>query len=409
MKLAPNPYNLIVAIKAGKMQALKTVLANIQADLENNSIFPFERIKSIHFARFVILPQPKGGVQYPDYLAFATNYDGDLDSHLLEIIRCPEAAIDQIFDCCEGYIHDNEQAQLQWFKENARLKAYYYRGTWGRKATRITYEESSRKVAEDHIDSLAGKDPSAKVLRQSIVQNAKATGFFNTYDDFQLPKPDWWLLPLAIPILLVVAIVCVIPLLILEMSDDKRQHSQKSSGSDQTKRFTEMEDRIVQNQLTHLVEIKPGWFRLMMLKLVLNGIAYLAKVIFNGGRLGGIPTIHYARWIIIDKGRRLLFFSNFDGSWERYLGDFVDKAALGLTAVWSNTKGFPKTRLLMLKGAKDEQRFKSWARAKQVYTNVWYSAYRDLTVTNIANNGQLQKGLTGELNKEEIENWLLGY
>src|SRR5690606_10575116 len=159
---------------------------------------------------------------------------------------------------------------------------------------------------------------------------------------------------LILLLLLPLLIAFVIVLLLHEFADDKKQYDKKYSDQEKTKWFADAEDKIVQNQLTHLVEIKPGWFRSFTLKLVLNGIAYLVKISFNKGKLGGIPSIHFARWIIIDKGKRLLFFSNFDGSWENYLGDFVDKAAVGLTGVWSNTVEFPKTRFLLFKGARDE-------------------------------------------------------
>ena len=56
---------------------------------------------------------------------------------------------------------------------------------------------------------------------------------------------------------------------------------------------------------------------------------------------------------MIDNGRRLLFLSNFDGSWENYLDDFIDKASIGLTGVWSNTLKFPRTYFLVLGGASD--------------------------------------------------------
>ena len=40
--------------------------------------------------------------------------------------------------------------------------------------------------------------------------------------------------------------------------------------------------------------------------------------------------------------------SNFDGTWERYLEDFIELAYPGLNGIWSNTVGFPKTRDLFL-------------------------------------------------------------
>ena len=99
-------------------------------------------------------------------------------------------------------------------------------------------------------------------------------------------------------------------------------------------------------------------------------------------------------------------FSNFDGSWENYLGDFIDKAAKGLTAVWSNTAGFPRSRWLLLGGATDEHRFKAFARNSQIVTEVWYSAYKHLSVQNIINNSQIRKGLIGRQKPAETTEWL---
>jgi hypothetical protein len=166
------------------------------------------------------------------------------------------------------------------------------------------------------------------------------------------------------------------------------------------------EDQVVQNQLTHLVEVKPGWFRRTTLRAVLWAIDLLAQRVYVHGTLGPIPTIHFARWVIIDGGRRLLFMSNFDGSWENYLGDFIDKAAPGLTAVWSNTAGCPRARGLIHDGARDEQRFKSWTRDHQIFTQVWYSAYDDLTVDNVNNNSAIRNGLFADLSPEAAKVWL---
>src|SRR4029434_9514512 len=118
-------------------------------------------------------------------------------------------------------------------------------------------------------------------------------------------------------------------------------------------------------------------------------IDILARYRFNQGDLDGLNTIHFARWVLIDEGKRLLFFSNYDGSWERYLGDFVDQEHIGLTSVWSNTEGYPKTTNLMFEGATDEERFKAWTRAHQIPTQLWYSAYPQLTTPNIGRNARI--------------------
>ena len=104
---------------------------------------------------------------------------------------------------------------------------------------------------------------------------------------------------------------------------------------------------------------------------------------------------------MIDNGRRLLFLSNFDGSWENYLDDFIDKASIGLTGVWSNTLNFPRTYFLVFGGASDGPRFKAVARDSQTVTNAWYSAYWDQTVQGIDNNSSIREDLLKPLNTIE--------
>ncbi|HYQ15365.1 MAG TPA: hypothetical protein VEQ58_06405, partial [Polyangiaceae bacterium] len=101
-----------------------------------------------------------------------------------------------------------------------------------------------------------------------------------------------------------------------------------------------------------------------------------------------------------------LFFSNYDGSWEAYLGEFIDKAALGLTMIWTHTIWYPKTRFLLLQGAKDEEAFKSWTRAYQLPTQVWYSAYPSLSVGDVLKNAEIRELLGQPLDGARAERLL---
>ena len=153
------------------------------------------------------------------------------------------------------------------------------------------------------------------------------------------------------------------------------------------------EDIYIQNHLTTLVDVKPGKFRLYTFKTVLWLIKLLAGTVFITGQLGGIPTIHFARWLFLENDRRLLFFSNYDGSWASYLGDFVDKANYGLTAVWSNTDRFPPSHSLAFGGAQHIEAFKAWSRQHNVYAAVWYSAYPDETIMKLKNDIQIRDNI----------------
>ncbi|HEY3594919.1 MAG TPA: hypothetical protein VGL13_13640, partial [Polyangiaceae bacterium] len=58
-------------------------------------------------------------------------------------------------------------------------------------------------------------------------------------------------------------------------------------------------------------------------------------------------------------------------------------------------------------GATDEERFKSWTRAHQVTTQLWYSAYPELTVFNIQQNARICAGLaTPPTTPDALLTWL---
>ena len=67
-----------------------------------------------------------------------------------------------------------------------------------------------------------------------------------------------------------------------------------------------------------------------------------------------MKTIHFARWVFIDGKRRMFFASNYDGSLESYMDDFIDKVAWGLNLVFSNGVGYPRTSWLVRGGARNE-------------------------------------------------------
>ena len=165
------------------------------------------------------------------------------------------------------------------------------------------------------------------------------------------------------------------------------------------------EDWVTQNQFTVVGLRKPGPFRAITISSVLIVLDLGCRHIFNRGNLAGVRTIHFARWVVIDGHRRVLFASNYDGSMESYMDDFIDKVAFGLNAVFSNGVDYPQTNWLFLDGAKDELAFKDLLRAKQIDTPIWYSAYPHLTAVNVANNAAIRAGLTGTLSSDAAAAW----
>ena len=152
--------------------------------------------------------------------------------------------------------------------------------------------------------------------------------------------------------------------------------------------------------------MKPGMMRLITLKGLMLFAKALIGFLFMNGKLMGIPTIHFARWVMIDNQKRMLFFSNFDGSWQQYLGDFIDKSGWGLTAIFSNTENFPTSRYLFWGGAYDEEHFLAWSRYYQIPTHVWYCAYPHLSIKNVTTNSIIRSELMRDLNEHQAQTFL---
>jgi hypothetical protein len=162
-----------------------------------------------------------------------------------------------------------------------------------------------------------------------------------------------------------------------------------------------------QNHLASLTLVKPGLVHGIALRGTLMLINLLSRFWFNIGTLGDIPTILSARWVLLDRGRRLLFLDNYGGAWNSYLNEFIDMAAVkGLNAIWTNTFvetnagvrcSFPETRFYFWQGAQAERPFKAYVRESQIETIVWYSAYPSLSVVNINTSTAIRQCLSRPL------------
>lgn len=166
------------------------------------------------------------------------------------------------------------------------------------------------------------------------------------------------------------------------------------------------ENKAAQNHMTGVSRMKPGHLRRLTLRLAFWFIGQVARRQYRPGFLGALGTIHFARWVLLPGTDKLVFFSNYGGSWESYLEDFITKAHAGLTGVWSNTEGYPRASNLFGDGATDGDRFKRWARRQQQPTPFWYSAYPHVTTARIRANASIRQGLTSASTREEAELWL---
>lgn len=414
---------IITEIKAGEVEDIKQLLKTMSDNAACNSIIPFGKFSTIHFARLFVLDESidLNGRVIPPSLVFMSECDAPLDRLLDELVDRAGEGVDKIYSHCVDYVSLSEitrKRRLAYLRSKMVNASAYYVNTVGRTVQQIHQESQLRNAIQDFLDhsqqDWSGRSPlevrakiqayirSERTLNWARKPPAQPGLFFRLKETLHLvgmPLLVLALLPVLLPLL-------PIWLLLLRIHEliDAAPHLKPDDAHIQE--LAELEDHVAQNQFTAVGYVKPGWVRQLTVWSIFQAANYGTRHIFNKENLAGVKTIHFARWVVINEKRRVFFASNYDGSLESYMDDFIDKVAWGLNAVFSNGVGFPKTSWLIFGGAKDEQAFKDYLRIHQIPTQVWYSAYDHLIALNIANNAKIRAGLYSKMNKTEAEAWL---
>ncbi|MDQ4132278.1 MAG: hypothetical protein M3179_03530 [Actinomycetota bacterium] len=417
------PHQVAVTVKAdirpGQVSALKKWLAEVDSGGRRVELFPFERLP-VHFARLIVLDDDVDldGAPIPASVAFLSDVDAPVDRYLDELCEIAAPGLDGAFGHCEGYpTAPYPRARAEWLQARMIQSSAVYVNTVGRSVEQVRAERRLRDAIEEFLDeggrnwSGATADDVRSAVRRHVVSDPDLS-----WAKRRARRPEWrWRLREAAHLLgigaagllLLPALLLVVPLWLLAIRLNELRDVPSTGPPDPARvdELTRAEDRIVQNQFSAVGYLKPGWLRRVTVVSVLFGIDVASRHLFNRGSLAGIKTIHFARWTFIDDSRRLLFTSNYDGSLESYMDDFIDKVAWSLNAAFSNGVGYPRTRWLIGGGARDEEAFKNYIRNRQVPTQLWYSAYPDLTALNIGANARLRAGLRGSMAAERAEEW----
>jgi hypothetical protein len=393
----------------------------------DNALVPFGQFDTLHFARFVILDDKtlddarvygEPARAYPLYLAFLGDIDGDVPAFFDDLTRLAANGLRSIFSCCTGFTGDTDLAG--WMKKQSAPAIAAYVNWPGRTVRRVREEAALRTALEGYIEgdanALRNMSPRGIHLKLQHFVDAERSAGHLTLSGESSTTMAWrisnflhliggpLLLLLASPLLIVVAPIILIRLRRLEKTDAElcwRVNQKHSDG------LALLEDHDISNQFTAMGSLKPGFIRLWTLIGVLGTVNYAARHIVRRGRLGRIRTIHFARWVFLDEKKRMVFFSNYDGTVESYMDDFINKAGFGLNAVFSNGIGYPRTNWLIRDGCRDEQKYKDFLRRHTLATQVWYKAYPGLTAVDLERNGRIRQGLeSSSLNEQESREWL---
>jgi hypothetical protein len=382
-------------VRAGAREELEQLLESMGDGVANGSVLDFGVLTGVHFARLAVVREDG---ELPAHLILMTDVDVPRAQHLGELAQ--QEGIDRLFSHCEGYAAGD---RLAYLRRHAVKEAATYVNTRGRTLAQIRQEAQLRSAVQDFLDTRDWRGVEPEEVRRAVREHVGGD-----------PELAWALSPAERPgrlarlreklhlVLVPLVLLLFVPLLLLALPlflvvlwlherRDAAPHVRASQ--ERVLALAALEDHIVQNPFMAVGRVKPGRFRSGLLTLVLFGLDFTTRHVFNRGVLSGVKTIHFARWVFLDGKRRMFFASNYDGSMESYMDDFIDKVAWGLNLVFSNGVGYPRTRWLVFGGARNELEFKDYLRVHQVPVRVWYSAYGDLTALNIAQNERLRAGL----------------
>lgn len=416
----------LAPIRLGEEKALAEILDTIGDDIRGKRLadaarrthIAFPEARRVHFARFAILPDPDRGATR-QRLLFSSNFDGSLEEHLQEMaFHTPD--MNAIWGRCEGY--PGSDRFRQFVVEHSLEPAALYIAFRDETADAIRYRAASREHLGNLLDGATDSpfflpirhhQPGPTLDPGSWIQQLEKLALGFGKGVLFLCELLWLLLrhgPLNtfLAARQITATLDRIPILWLfnrltfnRFPPPAIRHTQlhpqltnlcepqapgdevsTAASAEQPRR----EDHVAQNQLTLVTVIDPAGLR--RVRAVLALIDLNARLLAPPGSLVGISTIHFVRWLVIDNGQRLLMLSNYDGSWEAYIGEFAETILSGLDAIWGTSIGYPAA------GAQDLESFKQFLRCHQVQSNVFYSGYPEQTVQTILQDRALEQQIS---------------
>ena len=423
---------ITAVITGGREGELRTLLEGMLeapgiAD-PHNDLVPFHQFRQLHVARFTILhantnedirahgvqPQP-----WPPTLVFVGDIDGPTDLFLAELCLRAGEGLARIFSHCVEF-DPRPGALLAWLtRHNVKPTANYV--NWrGRTVEQVREEAALAAFIRSRLPDLDAQsklpDP-RRLHRQLRALVAEETACLRLRLGPEPPTPAGWylcnlihlvaipLLGIALaPLMLLAAPFYLHQLRLLERADPENL---ERPSPEHLASLVAVEDLDVTNHFNVFGQVKPGAFRRLTIRALLLLLDYASRHIYRRGYLTRIQTIHFARWVLMDGGRRVYFASNYDGSADSYMDDFINKVAWGLNLVFSNGVGYPRSRWLIKGGAEFEEKYKYTLRRNQLPSVCWYKAYPGLTAVDLARNHRIRLGLARpNPSARELREWV---
>lgn len=420
-KIYQSQFTAIIPVKNKHYEVLDEKLKKLGATIGETNDSIFSRLRTCHYCRFFLIDSAKypNGDALPVQLVFSGVFDGPLKHFLNDLFEELGKVMDEICIHCVDYPENgSREEKSKWIHSFRNKEKLFWPAKKGGTVSMILKESLLQKNIQEFLDL---------TYKNEDLSKEKPASVYSKIIDHVKSQPDlkWALKPepqanfltkvyniirglsvvLMLLILLVPILIIWLPLILYFNKRDSK--NVRKAPEKPLKDVLAMEDKFYQNQLTIYATIKkPGWFRITNLKLFLlianNSMRYRA----TKGSLAGITSIHFVSWSIFNNSMNGMFLSNYDNGWQSYLSEFIDQAASVMNLSFGNLMGYPAIRGLSKDGAHDEQKFKEIVRQYQYPCRVWYSAYPQISVSNVISNSKIRQGLSRKMSDAAIREWL---
>lgn len=454
--MGPNQITSILTIKPDQKRALEGVLKDIGNPVKHGNpylTFPAQT----QFARLVIIPganendviypgeEPLGRDETkqndPDHhhrLLFMACFTGDTATFLSDFVTASKNAgqnLDGLWSLCDGYTPGTNLGEYLTRGSHIVPAQIFYATFPDETADSVRAKVARRDQIEDIVDRLRRDIPAAvaeiKALPAltlpppySSAQKARgelirAALFVVIAIGAVLFLANWFgaeIFWITLAVLLALAAWLFLPVILMAVRsgirlfgavEDQADELGETQGDEkyQTSALTGREDVIAQNQFNLYLTFKGNFItrriRTWRMVVLMYVLARLAQINLVSGSLAGLTTVHFGHWVLIDGGRRLFFMTSYDGSWENYISDFVNKIYQLLDVQLMNFVGFAGD------GTRNIAAFRRWLRRVQVQSDVFYSGYPHATVRNITHARQIiATAPTDSSSPDDVQRWL---
>ncbi len=185
-----SPLNVVLDIVPEKAESLASLLAGMKHDPGENEVLPFAKLNNVHFARLVVFPTVarKGGGVFSPILVMTTNFDGDYNTHLRDLVITGGSGLIEFLSHCAVFPESpNADDVYRYLHEHQRKPGAFYANTIGREVSQVDFEARLHRALQQRLDEGDWRGMSAQAVREALVE------FVNDSDELRealIPPPS---------------------------------------------------------------------------------------------------------------------------------------------------------------------------------------------------------------------------